>query len=92
VARLAGLPENVINRAKDILFNLEEESYTDGVPTLAYDDKISEKKSNSLFDSGFKENIINRLKFMDLNSLTPVELMYEVEKIKEEIEKNDKEA
>ncbi|TYB31900.1 MAG: DNA mismatch repair protein MutS [Candidatus Mcinerneyibacterium aminivorans] len=92
VARLAGLPENVINRAKDILFNLEEESYTDGVPTLAYDDKVSEKRSNSLFDSGFKENIINRLKFMDLNSLTPVELMYEVEKIKEEIEKNDKET
>jgi len=93
VARLAGLPEDVIERSRDILFNLEEESYTDGVPSLAYDDSVKEsRKKSDLFHSGFKDNILNRIKFLDLNKITPIELMYEIEKMKNEIENYDTET
>jgi DNA mismatch repair protein MutS len=52
VARLAGLPEAVIQRAREILKNLEgDELDADGRPRLAQAEKLSQRDQPSLFDS-----------------------------------------
>ena len=46
VAKLAGLPENVIDRAKEILENLESNAITEGQPTLAKHHRKQRKKKD----------------------------------------------
>ncbi len=93
VARLAGLPESVIERAKRILFNLETDSYRDGVPSLVANDHSTAKTgARDLFSDTFDESIVNRLRFIDLNTVTPVQLMREIEKIKQDITAYDSET
>ena len=44
VARLAGIPMEVINRSKEVLANLEKEELDDsGMPKLAHSDKDKER-------------------------------------------------
>ncbi len=92
VARLAGLPESVIERAKEILFNLESESYRNGVPSIIYNGSEPLPRQVDLFSDSFEQKVLNDLRYMDLNSLTPIDLMMEVKKIKKRIEEHDKET
>jgi len=91
VARLAGIPDSVIDRAREILFNLESESYKEGVPSLVYDKERATGVNiqGDLFSRSFHERIVNQLRYLDLNTLSPVELMFEVKKIKKEIDEAD---
>jgi DNA mismatch repair protein MutS len=78
VARLAGLPEAVIDRAKEVLTNLEQGEFTEGgVPKLA----ISRKKK-ALWDSPqmtlFQrppDPLRETLKKLDPDRLTPLEAL-----------------
>lgn len=74
VAKLAGVPESVVRRARAILKSLEAE----GIPKKEFrDDNKSE--SDSDFQLSFEQNnndeILNELKAMDVNTLTPIEAM-----------------
>jgi len=91
VARLAGLPDSVIDRAREILFNLESDSYKEGVPSLVYDKEQTTggHVQGDLFSRSFHERIVNRLRTLDLNTLSPIELMFEIKKIKKEIDEDD---
>jgi|MTBAKSStandDraft_2_1061841.scaffolds.fasta_scaffold03201_9 DNA mismatch repair protein MutS len=91
VARLAGLPDSVIDRAREILFNLESDSYKEGIPSLVYDKEQSPggNVQGDLFSRSFHERIVNRLRYLDLNTLSPIELMFEIKKIKKEIDEED---
>ncbi len=95
VARLAGLPESIIERAKRILFNLESDSYKDGVPSLVASDRPAEQPimaARDLFSNTFDQSIVNRIRFLDLNTITPVQLMREIEHIKQDITAHDPQA
>ena len=94
VARLAGLPDMVIERAKEILLNLEIESYKDGKPTIVGDEKTEKNRSATfdLFSNSFEEKIVNRIRYLDLDRMTPVALMYEIDRLKKEIDEHDKKA
>ena len=78
VARLAGLPPEVIDRAKEVLHNLEQGEFTEGgVPKLA----ISRKKK-STWDSHQRtlfqppaDPLRETLKKIDPNQLTPLEAL-----------------
>ena len=78
VARLAGLPPEVIDRAKEVLHNLEQGEFTEGgVPKLA----ISRKKK-STWDSHQRtlfqppaDPLREALKKIDPNQLTPLEAL-----------------
>ncbi len=78
VARLAGLPPEVINRAKEVLHNLEQGEFTEGgVPKLA----ISRKKKPT-WDSHQRtlfqppaDPLREALKKIDPNQLTPLEAL-----------------
>ena len=78
VARLAGLPEEVINRAKQVLKNLEANELTpNSIPKLALGENLPLKVAEeqlSIFPSE-EDAVSSRLKEIDINQLTPVEAL-----------------
>lgn len=88
VARLAGLPDAVIERAKEVLHNLEQGEFTEGgVPKLA----LSRKKKITwdswqmpLFQKP-PDPIREKLKRIDLNQITPLEALNLLDELKKQI-------
>ena len=79
VAKLAGLPNEVIKRAKEILASVEETSraISQGQEGGIGIKKKTVQKDESLisFDDCVKEQVIEQLKATDLNALSPFECM-----------------
>ena len=86
VAKLAGLPDTVIERAKEIVNELVNNDITDIVRNLSVD--TSTKKNNkkvhldevdltqmSLFDTISDDDIIDELRNVDIGNLTPLEAL-----------------
>ncbi|MCK7482148.1 MAG: hypothetical protein M0C28_37090 [Candidatus Moduliflexus flocculans] len=73
VARLAGLPAAVIERAKEILHNLEAGEFETGAPRLA---KSRSRRSRSPRSLGLFEQVDDplrqRLEEIDISVLTPL--------------------
>ncbi len=89
VARLAGLPKQVIARAREILGNLEINSISsNGIPSLVQSD-INKKKQEvqpELFSQ--KENmLINKIRAVNINQLSPMEALNLIDQWKQEIDK-----
>ncbi len=83
VARLAGVPSNVINRAKEILKNLESMEMTpDNKPTIATN---TNKQQLTFFTpppvQESNPKIIEKLKTTDINNITPLEAMKELSEL-----------
>ena len=77
VARLAGLPEGLISRAREILTNLEQgELDGNGVPRLARGRRsdAAEGRQMSLFASREKR-VLDELRMVDTDRLTPLEAL-----------------
>lgn len=82
VAHLAGLPKEVIERAKDILDALEKNSYSeDGMPKLAKNKQ--ESKQLGLFTES--SPVIEEIKSIDVDKLTPVEALVKLQEWKKKI-------
>ena len=86
VAKLAGLPDTVIERAKEIVNELVNNDITDIVRNLSVD--TNTKKNNkkvhldevdltqmSLFDTISDDDIIDELRNVDIGNLTPLEAL-----------------
>ncbi len=65
VAAMSGIYDDIINRAKNILLQLEKNSVKFNIKTNA-----SENKSLSILE---KDNVINEIKNIDINKLSPME-------------------
>ncbi|MBQ4136551.1 MAG: DNA mismatch repair protein MutS [Clostridia bacterium] len=78
VAKLAGVPEAVIKRAKTVLREIES-----GVITVnpGKNDDTAEEQSMS-FDNVFALEIADELKKLDLNTISPIEAMNELFRLK----------
>ncbi|MFH1756913.1 MAG: DNA mismatch repair protein MutS [Pseudomonadota bacterium] len=78
VARLAGLPPEVIDRAKEVLHNLEQGEFTEGgIPKLAISRKKKptwESHQRTLFEPP-PDPLRETLKKIDPNQLTPLEAL-----------------
>jgi len=85
VARLAGLPDSIIKRAKEVLANLEKEELNEtGVPRFA--GKKSKKGSVQLdLFSSATDGIISDLKNIDVNKLTPEKAMRKLIELKKRL-------
>ena len=72
VAKLAGLPNDVIKRAKEVLATVEQTA-----KALSTSDAVREEKDDSLisFDDCVNEQVIEELKRVDINTLSPYEAM-----------------
>lgn len=88
VAKLAGIPDCVILRAKEILKNIESEKEKN----ILNDIKFTEKKYNQLSfrEPCFEEKeIIKKLKKLDVSVLTPIEsmnILYKLIKLADEVQ------
>lgn len=75
VAKLAGVPETVVRRAKVILKALEASAATQPLPTVELPTEEPEEKMQLSFESAKEQGIIARLQALDVNTLTPIEAM-----------------
>jgi DNA mismatch repair protein MutS len=83
VARLAGLPEAVIERATEILANLEEDEYSIGdIPRIARGEHspVSGDIQLTLWES--EKVLARRLSELDLDNMTPLEALKIVAELK----------
>lgn len=89
VARIAGLPEDVLKRAKEILENLEGEDLDEaGRPLLARTFPKRKEKDMvqlNLFGGG-DHRLLERIRKLDIASMTPLEALVEINKLKEYVE------
>jgi DNA mismatch repair protein MutS len=88
VARLAGVPREVIERSKEILEQLEDEHLdAEGRAKIARPMKVPEKKTHiqlTLFGAS-DHPIIDDLRSLDLNSTTPLAAMQLLQKWQEKL-------
>ncbi len=85
VARLAGVPESVTNRAKEIVEELVHADITTRIKDIAAQGtapKIKTKKYDevdlaqmSLFDTVKDDDVLNELKELDVSNLTPIDAL-----------------
>jgi DNA mismatch repair protein MutS len=83
VARLAGLPTEVIERAKEVLRNLESGEYEAGAPRLSrskLNDKKVEAPQLGLFEQ--PDPVRQRIEEMDVSVLTPLEALNMLDELK----------
>lgn len=89
VARLAGLPQAVISRSLEILTNLEKGAIReDGKPTFAQDRGLKrDTDSNEQLFLFEQEDppVVQKLREIDLNLLTPLEALNALNELKKEI-------
>jgi DNA mismatch repair protein MutS len=84
VARLAGLPGEVIERAREILKNLESGEFEEqGQPRLARSDKSPRRKNDSQLSlfAACEDPLRLRLKSIDLASMTPLEALNQLDEL-----------
>jgi len=84
VARLAGMPADVIERAKEILRNLESGEFEEGAPRLAKSSKKPAREPSpqfSLFETS-EDQLRLRLKKLNIATLTPLEALNLLDELK----------
>jgi DNA mismatch repair protein MutS len=74
VAKLAGLPNEVIKRAKEVLASVESTARALKT-TQETETKQESEQDNISFDDCIREQVIEELKQIDLNTLSPYEAM-----------------
>lgn len=77
VAKLSGIPQGVIKRAKEVLKSLEEDSGKQIVKTASADSGAQELGQLSLQSEGYSQ-LIEKMQRIDVNTLTPIEAMQEL--------------
>ncbi len=88
VARLAGIPEKIIVRAKKILYKIENEHGINGSPVFAGDDAVSKKGHLQLNMFSRPEHfIVERLNQIDISKITPLDALYFLNEMQEKIKK-----
>jgi len=86
VARLAGIPAQVIVRAKKILANIEKgEHNLNGSPVFAGGEKATEEKTIRQLELFRKPEyaIVEKLQKMDLSKMTPLDAMISLNELQE---------
>ncbi|MDO5539870.1 MAG: DNA mismatch repair protein MutS [Eubacteriales bacterium] len=86
VAKLAGVPDNVIERAKELVQELSDADITEAVHEFKTDNKSHGKQVKkkydqvdldqmTLFDTVSDEDVLNELKEIEISTLTPIEAL-----------------
>ena len=88
VARMAGMPPALIERANNVLAELEEKNKTNGTIKDRIKDITLPKMQLSIFDAQSQtfEEIRLLLESTDINRLTPVEALLKLQEIKNKIQ------
>lgn len=92
VAKLAGVPDMVIDRAKEIVSELVDNDIAEKVQTIAVDNKDIKKTKPvhydevdlgqmSLFDASTDDDVLTELREMDIESLRPIDALNRLYKL-----------
>lgn len=94
VARLAGIPQTVLDRATTISKKLEQNEILKDTNSILLDSKnIFEKddiKQLSFFENSISDEIIEILKSIDTDNITPMQALRELSDLKEKVRKINK--
>ena len=96
VAKLAGVPDMVIDRAKEIVAELTDNDITEKVQSIARDTKGDKKvkvkhyddvdmDQMSLFDTVTDEDVLKRLQEIDITTLTPMDALNTLYKLQSDL-------
>ncbi|WP_051538060.1 DNA mismatch repair protein MutS [Butyrivibrio proteoclasticus] len=96
VAKLAGVPDMVIDRAKEIVSELSDNDITDKVQALVKENKLDKKvrvkhyddvdiDQMSLFDTVTDEEVLRRLGEIDITTLTPMDALNTLYKLQSDL-------
>lgn len=97
VAKLAGVPDIVINRAKEIVEELSDEDITARVSEIAAKDKVTKKKPKvkkydevdiaqmSLFDTVKDDDVLEELKNLDVGNMTPIDALNTIYRLQNQL-------
>jgi DNA mismatch repair protein MutS len=89
VAELAGLPRAVTERAREILSNLEKQELdVKGAPVLARHEGESAGEGQMLLFSASEELVLEKLRDVDVNNLTPVAALSLLAALQDRVRKN----
>jgi len=86
VARLAGLPEPVIERAREILRQIEQEDLGRQIaPTREAAAAIGKPVQLQLFEAA-PDPVVEELKNLDVDTLSPIEALLKLKQLKDQLE------
>jgi len=96
VARIAGVPKDVIARAREILRNLEKGEYDEiGMPRIARGTlggkninpqlNLFTRRESAVALENKEKEIINELRSMDIQSMSPLEALNRLSELKDKI-------
>jgi DNA mismatch repair protein MutS len=96
VARIAGVPKEVITRAKEILRNLEKGEFDEiGMPRIVRGTRdgknaspqlnLFTRKEGAIVRENKNEEIITELKTLDIHSMSPLEALNKLSELKNKI-------
>jgi DNA mismatch repair protein MutS len=85
VAKLAGLPSDVINRAREVLAE-HENAERSAVRHLAHDDAAEPAAMQLTIFTPLSQKIVDRIKETDLNRLSPLEALNLLHELKKQME------
>lgn len=85
VARLAGIPESIIRRAKEVLTNLENEELNEfGKPKFASAKSKKRRDQLDLFSS-VNDSVVNEIMNLDIDGLSPEEALSKIIELRQRI-------
>lgn len=85
VAKISGIPSDVISRANDVLHSLENNQLQKAFsPTIDYNQQLA------FGDLRMDDDIRERIKQIDINQLTPLGALLQIKKLQEDIGNNKK--
>jgi len=96
VARIAGVPKDVIARAREILRNLEKGEFDEiGMPRIARGKRgekalnpqlnLFTRKESAVTRENKNEEIVTELKTLDIHSMSPLEALNKLDELKKKI-------
>ncbi len=85
VAKLSGVPVSVVNRAKIILRELEENENITAVRNISTQKKEEPEDLQLQLFSGVNNDILDEIKMIDVNTLTPIEALQKLYDIKKRL-------
>ncbi|HUA34395.1 MAG TPA: DNA mismatch repair protein MutS [Candidatus Binataceae bacterium] len=91
VARLAGLPDSIIARSKEILTNLEQGELDEaGMPRLAHHRRASKPVAQMSLFSPLESRIIDELRATDVDRMTPIDALATLARLKSRLSNDEK--
>ena len=77
VAKMAGMPEEIISRSEEILTSLESQRGSKKTMDSSNDFEITNNRQLSILQIGFNEekDILTELKKLDVSAMSPVECL-----------------